>query len=49
MELVLTTLPSDGTPPVYSERMERKYAFVWHHEDYIKVALNEICRIETAI
>lgn len=42
MELVLTTLPSDGIPAVRSERMERKYAFVWHHEDYIKVALDAI-------
>ncbi len=48
MELVLTTLPSDGTPAVRSERMERKYAFVWHHEDYIKVALDEICWIEAS-
>ena len=42
MELVLSTLPSDGTPPERSERVERKHAFVWHHEDYIKVALDEI-------
>lgn len=46
-EMLLDLLPSDAeTEVIRIDPAQRKYAFIWHREDYVKVALDEIQWIE---
>lgn len=45
-ELIFNVQSLDGTPD--PECTEREYAFIWRHEDFLKVPLDDIERIEAA-
>lgn len=49
-ELILNIRSSDDEPVCMenTEHTERKYAFIWRKEDYLKVALDEIKWIEAS-
>lgn len=44
-QMLFSILP-EGEDMGYTDRLEKKYVFVWHQNDYIKVSLDEILWIE---
>ncbi len=45
-EQLIISLPDEEV--AYADRIERKYVFIWHRNDYAKVSLDEILWIEAS-
>ena len=45
-ELICSVEPQDNDEPVYRSDMQKKYAFVWRQNSYLKLTLDQIVHLE---